>query len=227
MSVLQRELEGLKSNLLELSTMVESGVQRAVKAMANKDPLIAQEVIDQDVDIDAIEVQIEEECLKILALHQPVATDLRFVIAALKINNDLERMGDLAVNVAQRAKFLSKQNVSIPFDFAKMANLVLTMVRDSINALIHKDLELANSVLQLDDAVDLINRNMYQQVNAGIRKNPNESEAMISYLSVSRHLERIADYATNIAEDVIYMIDGNIIRHLSPSETENVLQGNS
>ena len=211
---LESELDSLKRKLLALSAIVEENVGRAVKALAKRDERLARELVDSDREIDLIEVDLEEDCLKILALHQPVAMDLRIVIAALKINNDLERIGDLAVNIAERANQLSKlRPVDIPFDFEDMAKKTRAMLRQSLDSLIDMDVDAAHQVCHLDDEVDSINREMYGRVFEGIRKTPEDVEAYIQYLSASRHLERIADYATNIAEDVIYMIEGDIVRH--------------
>jgi phosphate transport system protein len=157
---------------------------------------------------------MEEECLKILALHQPVGSDLRLIVAILKINNDLERIGDLSVNIAERAVFLaSPETIDIPLDFARMAENVESMLRRSLDALVNTDLAAAHEVLEADDEVDAINREMYVQVQDAIRQHPQRVERLIHLLSASRHLERIADHATNIAEDVIYMIEGEIVRH--------------
>lgn len=211
---LQRELEELRRSLLSLSGMVEESVARAVRALKNNDPVLAQEVIDHDHVIDSMEVKLEEKCLKILALHQPVAVDLRFVIATLKMNNDLERVADLSVNIAERAKYLSgKDPIEVPFDFTSMAEKTRKMLKKSLDAVVKMDPHLAEEVCKSDGEVDDINRRMYKQVYAGVKKNPEKVKELIHYLSVSRHLERIADYATNICEDVIYMTEGNIVRH--------------
>ncbi|MEW6378522.1 MAG: phosphate signaling complex protein PhoU [bacterium] len=211
---LQREIEKLKRNLLSLSTLVEESVQKAVKSIEQRNTKLAVSVIENDLKIDHTEVDVEEECLKVLALYQPVAIDLRFIVAVLKINNDLERIGDLAVNIAERATFLAAQSkVNIPFDLAGMAEKAQLMLRQSLDALVNMDSQLAREVCASDDEVDAINREMYSQVQAGINRHPEEVESLIHLLSVSRHLERIADHATNIAEDVIYMVDGEISRH--------------
>ncbi len=164
--------------------------------------------------IDDTEVTIEEECLKVLALHQPVAGDLRFIVAILKINNDLERMGDLAVNVAERAKFLAtRERPDVPLDLPLMADKTKAMMKKSLDALMKQNARLAYEVLEADDEIDSMNRDMYARIQDAIRKKPEHLESLIHLLSCSRHLERIADHATNIAEDVIYMIDGVIVRH--------------
>ena len=201
----QNELERLKKQLLSLSTVVEESVEKAVRSISNRDVQLAREVIENDDSIDLIEVEVEEECLKILALHQPVAVDLRFVVAVLKINNDLERIGDLAVNIAERSTYLSQNEpIEMPFDFGTMEQKTRLMLKKALDSLIQMDLKIANEVGAADDEVDAINREMYGQVSKGLRKSPDQADRLIHCLSISRHLERIADYATNIAEDVIY-----------------------
>jgi len=210
----ERELEGLKKRILSLGAMVEERVRMAIKAMETRDRKLAKKVIDADDEVDQMEVDVEEECLKILALYQPVAIDLRFIVAVIKINNDLERIGDIAVNIAERAAFLATQiKVDIPFDFAGMAEKTQLMLKKSLDSLVNMDSNLAWEVGAADDEVDAINRDMYLQVQEGIRKDIDRMECLIHLLQVSRHLERIADHATNIAEDVIYMISGEIVRH--------------
>jgi len=212
--LLQKEIEHLKKKILSLSTYVEENLQRAVKSLETRDSQLANKAIETDVLIDHMEIDVEEECLKILALHQPVAVDLRYLVATLKLNNDLERIGDLAVNIAERAAFLATQpKVELPFDFSAMAKKVQVMVTKSLNALVNIDAPLAREVLTLDDAVDNLNREMYEKVNLAIQQHPENLSALIHFLSVSRNLERIADHATNIAEDVVYMIEGAIVRH--------------
>jgi phosphate transport system protein len=211
---LEREIERLKRNLLAESALVEESVQKSVKAVKERDGRLARQVIDGDLEIDLMEVDIEEDCQKALALHQPVASDLRFIIAVLKINNDLERIGDLAVNIAERAEYLATlEPADIPFDFPGMAGKAQTMLRNSLDALVNLDADLAQQVIDADEEVDAINRHMYRQVQEGGRENPDQLEQLIHMLSISRHLERVADHATNIAEDVIYLIEGDIVRH--------------
>ena len=211
---LQKEIENLKKDVLSLGADVEENVHKAVQSLRKRDSSLAEEIIAADYYIDRREVGLEEECLKILALHQPVAIDLRFVIAVLKINNDLERIGDLAVNIAERAVFLtSEPPIDIPFDFPGMSEKTKIMLKNSLDALVNMDAKLARAVCAADDEVDAINRKMYGQVQDGIRKKIEQMESLIHYLGVARHLERIADHATNIAEDVIYMVDGEIVRH--------------
>lgn len=211
---LQREIEKLKKHMLTLGTVVEESVRRSVIAIEKRDAKLAERVIEDDLEIDRMEVDLEEEGLKILALHQPVAIDLRYIVAVLKIDNDLERIGDLAVNIAERAAFLATQPpIDIPFDFPTMVEKAQAMLRKSLDALVDMDEELAYEVCAADDEVDAINREMYRLVEEGIRSHPERVQCLIHLLSASRHLERIADHATNIAEDVIYMIEGEVVRH--------------
>lgn len=210
----QRAIDKLNRKIVNLSILVEENLHRAVQALDKRDRDLALKAIDEDDQIDDMEVEVEEECLKILALHQPVAVDLRFLVAVLKINNDLERVGDLAVNVAERAAFLATQKpVDLAFDFVKMAEKSQGMLRKALDALVNENPELARKVFILDDEVDAMNRDMYQLVQDGIVRNIEAMPSLIHLLSVSRHLERIGDLATNIAEDVIYMTTGEIIRH--------------
>jgi len=212
--LLQREIGKLKKQILTLSTEVEKNLHLALDCIHKRDADLAMKVIEGDSQIDQMEVDLEEECLKILALYQPVAIDLRFIIAVLKINNELERIGDLAVNIAERGEFLAGQKkIDIPFDFTGMAEKAQDMLKKSLDSLVNMEADLAYHVCAADEEVDAINREMYRQIEKGIRQYPDRLSCLIHLLCVSRHLERIADYATNIAEDVIYMIQGDIIRH--------------
>ncbi|MCU0916116.1 MAG: phosphate signaling complex protein PhoU [Planctomycetes bacterium] len=209
-----REIENLKRAILTLGAMAETAVRDATHAIADRNEELARRVIRNDDALDEMEVQIEESCLKTLALYQPVAIDLRFIVAVLKINNDLERVGDLAVNVAERAAFLATQPpVHIAFDFPAMARKAQEMLRKSLDSLVNLSAGLAREVLLGDDEIDAMNRQMYGIVQEAIHTHPDTTESLIHLLSASRHLERIADHATNIAEDVIYMIEGIIVRH--------------
>jgi len=211
---LQREIENLKKKLLALGATVETSVREATLSIENRDYDLAQRIIESDPQIDQAEVEVEEDCLKILALHQPVAIDLRFIVAVLKINADLERIGDLAVNIAERSAFLSKHPpVGLSLGLIEMADKAQDMLKHSIDALVNLSSGLAQEVCAADDAVDAMNRQMYLKIQDAIRTNPGQLESLIHLLSVSRHLERIADHATNIAEDVIYMVEGRIARH--------------
>jgi phosphate transport system protein len=211
---LQREIERVKKSILALSAIVEDQVQMAVRALLERDTALARNVEQRDNDIDHREVEVEEECLKILALHQPVAIDLRFIVAAMKINSDLERIGDLAVNIARKAaSFAEETQMPMPFDIAGMWDKSQSMLRDSIDALVKLDGALAADVCRRDDEVDRIKYEIRVAVEDQIRREPENVRPLMRLLAVSRNLERIADCATNIAEDVIYMSEGRIIRH--------------
>ncbi len=211
---LQRELDRLKKRILSLGAIVEERVRMAVKAIETRDGLLAQKIIDQDYEIDDAEMEIEEECLKILALHQPVAVDLRFISAVIKINNDLERIGDEAVNIADRVAIIAKrEKLDIPFDYSEMAEKTETMLKKSLDAVVNMDLDLAVNVCISDDEVDEFENKAYDVIKQAMQDNPNRVGYLINLLLISRHLERIADHATNIAEEVVYMIEGEIVRH--------------
>ena len=177
----------------------------------------------EDDRINHREVLIEEECLKMLALHQPVAADLRFIVAVLKVNNDLERMGDLAVNIAERAAYLATQEpLQVSLDFPKMAEGVRDMVRESLDALSNMNPRLARHVLTMDDEIDEANRGMFDILQELMHRDPSTIERAVHLLSASRHLERIADLATNIAQDVVYMSEGRLIRHLTEDDLKRL-----
>jgi phosphate transport system protein len=210
----ERETERLKKNILSLSALVEETVWQAVKSIKERDAALASWVVNIDVEIDQREVDIEEECLKVLALYQPVAQDLRFIIAVLKINQELERIGDATVNIAERSRLLTqRERIAMPFDFATMADKVQNMLRRSLDSLVNLDSHLAFAVIDSDEEVDALNREMYDRVTKALHEHPEHAESLIHLLGVSRHLERIGDHACNIAEDVIYMIESRIIRH--------------
>ncbi|MCB9919820.1 MAG: phosphate signaling complex protein PhoU [Planctomycetes bacterium] len=211
---LLRDLEHIKREILSVGGLVEQAIHRATTAFVERRPELADEVVEGDNEIDDREVRVEEECLKALALHQPVAADLRFIITVLKVNNDLERMGDLAVNIAQRSRYLANSKpTSFASQFRTMVDNVRSMVRDSLDALVNVDLALARRIYQRDDEVDAAHSKMYGLLQEKMEADVSCIDDCISLLSVSRHLERIADLATNIAEDVEFMIEGEIIRH--------------
>ncbi len=211
---LQTELDNLKKELLHIASMVENATEKALVALIERRGELAQEVIDEDDLINDMEVRIEEECLKILALYQPVANDLRFVITVLKVNNDIERVGDLAVNIAERAIYLSpREMLDVTLDLPEMISDVMEMLRGSLDALTKKDTELARRIIIMDDKVDEANRKIYKVLQHLMSKKPDTIKRAVHLLSASRHLERIADLATNICEDVVYMVEGEVIRH--------------
>lgn len=219
---LEMDLGKLKKELLLLGSMVTEAINKATLAVVDRRPELAEEVIKGDDLINDKEVSIEGDCLKILALHQPVAADLRFIIVVLKVNNDLERMGDLAVNIAERAVYLSrKERIAAALDFPHMVEGVKKMVHGSINALINQDTGLAREVLAMDDEIDEYNRDMYITLQNVMQNNPETIKRAVHLLSTSRHLERIADLSTNIAEEVVFMVDGESIRHRTEDYREN------
>jgi len=212
--LLHKEIERLKKELLALGAIVEELLRKAVRALQARDAALAREVIEADERVDNREVELEEDGLKIIALHQPVAIDLRFIVSVLRINSDLERIGDLAVNIAERASYLAgAASPAAGIDFAAMAEKAQEMLTKSLDAFVNMDPALAQRVLDMDNEVDEMNRRMYCAIYELIRRNPEDVEVLLHLLSSSRHLERIADHATNIAEDVIYMVEGNIVRH--------------
>jgi len=211
---LHREIGNLKKMILALGAQVESNLYGAVAAVEERDGKKAEEIINADRSVDEAEIEVEEEGLKILALHQPVAIDLRFIVAVLKINAELERIGDLAVNIAERAAWLSQlAPPAIDVRFNKMAEGSQKMLRESLDALVNLDTELARQVCAADDEIDEMNRENYERVKKEMMSSAENFPIMIHLLSISRLLERVADHATNIAEDVIYMVEGEIVRH--------------
>ena len=210
-----RELDKIKKMILSLGALVEQRVNQIKQAIEDRNVDLAKKIIHLDHEIDEMEVEIEEECLKIIALHQPVATDLRFLIAVIKINNDLERIGDQVVNIAQRVVSIAKHPVApYQFDYSVMADKAEGMLRMSLDSLVNQDLDLAIKVLQLDDEVDSIKDEAYDNIKKAIADGVTEDIGyMINLLLISRHIERLADHATNIAEEVVYMIEGEIVRH--------------
>ena len=214
---LQRDLDRLKKEILLLGSMVETAINKAMLAFYERRPELAQSVFQEEKLINKKEISIEEDCLKILALHQPVAVDLRFIVVVLKVNNDLERMGDFAVNVAKRAIFIaSKDSIPYPAEFSDtMSKRISTMVHNSLDALVKLDVDLAREVIAMDDDVDAVNRQMYVQVQALMESDSSTIGRAIGLLSTSRYLERIADLASNIAEEVIFMVEGEVVRHQS------------
>jgi phosphate transport system protein len=206
----------VEERILRLGTLVDEAISKSITALINRYTSLAQRVIANDSEIDAMEVEVEEECLKMLALYQPVAADLRFVVAALKINNDLERMGDLARNIAKRVTQLEGGDpYDLPPEIRTMATQAQEMVRQCLDAVVKRDPTLARQVREEDDIVDEARQRIQRRVLQGIKDHPENVENLLRINSVSKHIERIADMATNIAEDVVYMVEGDIVRHRS------------
>lgn len=213
--LIRKEIERLKKSLLSLTAIVEGRFQNSLQSLLEMDNELATQVVDGDDEVDAHEVALEEECLKIMALHQPVANDLRLIVSVLKINNDLERMADLTVNMASRVQDLSAKltQTECPYDLADMGQLVNEMLRTSLDSLVKEDTDLARKCIAMDQQVDDMHRDNFVAIKQAVREQPEKIDYILLYLSVSRYLERIADLATNIAEDVVYLIDAEIIRH--------------
>ena len=216
---LQKEVTVLKEQMIELSTKVEDKLHHAIEAVFKRDAAMAQSVIDGDRDVDLREVELEEECLKVLALYQPVASDLRIVVSVLKINNDIERIGDLAVNIAQRAQKLSAyREIVVPEMLRQLAAGASQALRDALRAFMTLDDKLAQTVVNGDPAIDELNRQMYGWMEEQVCKKPELVSGFLLVLSTSKHLERVADHAANVAEDVIYLMRGDIVRHTAMEE---------
>ncbi len=211
---LQKALKQLEQMLLEISSLAQQNIQKAVQAFEQRDTELARQVMDADDEIDAMEVDIEEECLKMLALYQPVAVDLRFIVAALKINNDLERVGDLAKNIAKRVDILAQNpQVQIPFDFKPIGKHTLDLLDKTLDAFVQLDLHKAYEIGDMDKLIDEEHSNAENAVIRAIQRTPENDRCLLQTLWVSRSLERVGDHATNIAEDIIYILEGEIIRH--------------
>lgn len=218
-----RQIDKLKRLIITLGEMVQDAVDNSIVAVTERDAALAVTVMEAEEKIDEMEVEIEEECLHTLALHQPVAFDLRYVVSVLKINNDLERVSDLAKNIAQQAVLLSKEAklLEVPFDLPHMARLVKAMLRDALKAMVNVDMSLAQSVINADDAVDDLHEGVYGIIFKKLRETPQFIEQLMHLMSVSRQLERIADHAVNIAEDVLYTSGGEIVRHRKNKTKQN------
>lgn len=208
------ELRELNERLLRMAAMAEESVARSVKALVERDKRLAQNVIDSDDEINMLEIEIDELCLRLLALRQPIAKDLRTIASALKINSDLERIGDLSVNIAQRTLSLLEEPLLKPLiDIPRMAELAQKMVKDSLDAFVSQDAELAQAVCRRDDEVDQINDQIFRELLTYMFQDPKNINRSVDLILIGRHLERIADHATNISEDVVYMVKGTTIKH--------------
>ena len=210
----QKELEELKGNLLEMAALVEESIRDAVRSLVKRDSELAQQTFAKEDRINSLEIVIDDMCLRLLALRQPMAVDLRFITAAMKIITDLERMGDQAVNIAERAISLNQEPQLKPYiDIPRMAEITQSMVKDVLDAFVTKDSKLARSVCERDDLVDGLNDQVFRELLTYMVSDPKTTPRAVHLMIVSRCLERIADHATNIAEDVIFMVDALVIKH--------------
>ena len=213
----QEELDVLKSRLLEMGGLAEQRVRRAVQGLAEREHDLIESVLIGDEPINALQLEIDDRCLKLLALHQPMATDLRAVMAAVKINTDLERVGDLAVNIAEAAKrYAMHPPVKKLIDIPKMADIAQAMLRDALDSYVKRDMALARQVLHQDDSLHALKTQIFRELLSFMLKDPSTIEAALDLILVSRHLERIGDHATNVAEDVIFMVSARDVRHNAP-----------
>ena len=211
---LERDLEGLHHDILHMCTLVEDMIHRAVDGLRSPSNQLAEDLHTSDDDIDAMDVQIENDCLKILALHQPVAIDLRRIATVLKIIGELERVADLGVNIAERAAgLIGKTEVTVSDKLQDMSRKSLEMLHRSIDCYVELDSLGAREILESDDEVDRLNAEIIEELRGIMRSSPNLVEPALHLFSATRHIERVADHATNIAEDVVFMVEGVIIRH--------------
>jgi phosphate transport system protein len=213
---LEKEVERIKKLIYELSARVDENLELAVKSIQDGDIVLAEKVIANDSAVDDMEVEVEEECLKALALYQPVAIDLRFIIAVMKMNSDLERIGDLAADIAKNGIAINKApKPRIPLDLHQMSYLVKAIVRKSLDALINIDPYMAREVIRDDLEIDAMKAEMKAEIVEALKRDPESAESLMTLLAVTHRLERIGDHACNIAEDVIYMVEAEIVRHQS------------
>lgn len=211
---LRTELDQMRRDLLEIGARVEGAVRRALGALRDRKPELARLVVAGDADIDTREIELEEDCLKTLALHQPVAGDLRFIAACLKINNDLERVGDLAANIAECAVELAElEAIAHPADLIEIAERAMALLRDGLDAFVSGDAAAARAVCRQDDAIDALYAKLTRALRQEMHADASRIDRCLLLAAVARDLERIADHGTNIAEDVVYMVEGAIIRH--------------
>jgi len=209
-----REMKRLNKHLIELSDKVEKQVSRSIQAITDLDQVSAEKVINKDTGVDKLEIEMEEDCLKLLALHQPVANDLRVIVAVLKINSDLERIGDHAVIIAEEAVNLnSLPSIDVPENLFRLSTQARMMLKKSMLAFVESDLIVAQNVLELGQNIKELAEKIQSGQVKNIKSSPKETEQRLSVLKVCRQLQRIADHATNIAEDVIFLMEGEIIRH--------------
>ena len=219
MAIFDEELRVLKDKVLKIGSLIEAAIQDSVKSLVERDSNLARKVIERDHQINALDVEIDEECIRLIALRQPKARDLRFITIAMKITTDLERMGDLAENIAERAIELNEEPQLKPYiDIPRMAEIAQEMVRESLDAFVMGCSSLPYEVIKRDDDVDNLNAQVFNELLFYMIQDPNTVTRAIKINYVSKYLERIADHATNIAEMVIYMCEGKIIRHMKIPE---------
>lgn len=210
----QKHFEQLRQRILALGLMVEEAVAKAVRVVRERNETLAREVIASDSAIDRAEILVEEDCLKFLALHQPAARDLRFTIAVLKVNSDLERMGDLAKNICKRVLFLMSWNRQpFPVDFLEIASLAQTMIRQALDALVDGDADLARKVWAQDQKLDKTYHKLQKQIFELIRTQADQIEPLMRLFAIARHFERLGDMAAHVAQEVIHVVDADIVRH--------------
>ena len=214
----QEELEALQGRLLEMGGLAEERVSAAVQSLVSRDIAAIERVLYGDEPINALHVEIDNRCFKLFALHQPMATDLRAIVSAVKINTDLERVGDLAVNIAEAAKrYATHPPVKKLIDIPQMGDIAQEMLHDALDAFVRRDTVLAQAVLNEDDRLDGLKTQIFRELLDYMLKDPGTVEPALDLILVSRHLERIGDHATNIAEDVIFMVSALDVRHHTPN----------
>ena len=210
----QEELEALKARLLEMGGLAEDRVRLAVRAVVERDLALVEKVLVSDREINQLHMEIDDRCFKLLALHQPMAVDLRGIVSAVKINTDLERVGDLAVNIAEAVgRYLQHAPVKELIDIPRMAVIAQDMLRDSLDAYVRRDTRMAQSVLDADDELDTLKTVVFRELLTHMLREPSTIEPALDLILISRHLERIGDHATNVAEDVIFMVSAKDVRH--------------
>ncbi len=223
--ILEKELSGLKERLLTMGSVVEAQVARSIKSLVDRDNDLARKVIDADHEVNRMEVEIDEECIRLLALRQPEAGDLRFITTAMKIVTDIERIGDLAVDVSERALELNEEPILKPYiDVPRMAKAARNMLKEALDAFVNRNAELAWAVLDEDDFVDELNKQIFRELLTFMIEDPHSISRAIRITYISKYLERIADHATNIAEMVVYLVEGRIIRHMDNQQTNSASQ---
>jgi phosphate transport system protein len=216
----QEELEQLKTRLLEMGGLAEEHVRRAIKGLVERDRGLIDDVLVGDEPLNHLHIEIDNRCFTLLALYQPMAADLRTIVAAVKINTDLERVGDLAVNIAEAARrYTASPPVKKLLDIPQMAILAQTMLRDALDAFVRQDVELAQHVLNEDDRLDTFKTQIFRELLTYMLQDPSTIEPALDLILISRHLERIGDHATNIAEDVIFIVSARDVRHQASDDT--------